>query len=130
MAAIALVATAAGEGGHGLAVLSLGGETLHATLLEPKGAVFSSAAVNLQPPYKPSVGVNKLMVSLPTTAFTTSTLTPTATAFPSAGIINGSKPAPPAGRIVVGFSLSAAGSLAALNPLAKWKAHGPFAGEV
>ena len=48
----------------GSAVLSLGGATLHATVIEPAGAAFSAAAVDLDPPQNPSVGVSKLKVHL------------------------------------------------------------------
>ena len=99
-----------GNGGTGAgaptAVLSLNGAVLHATIVEPAGAVFSAAAVNLQPPFNPSVGVSKLMVSLHTGAVDAGT----------------SQYA----RIVVGLSLSTARLPAVVNPLAQWKAAGPF----
>ena len=51
MAAITLLAPAGGGAGSA-AVLSLGGATLHATLIEPKGGtVFSASSVDLLPPY-------------------------------------------------------------------------------
>ena len=105
MATIKLGSSAAANGGT--ALLSVGGATLYATLIEPKGAVFSAAAVDLQPPYKPSVGVSKLLVVLPTTT-TRSEVAQT--------------------RIVVGLSLSAAAATEAPSPLAQWKASGPFKG--
>jgi hypothetical protein len=105
MAAITLGAT-------GGAVLSRGGATLHATVVEPKGAVFSSVEVNLQPPYNPSVGVSKLMVVLPIAA-----------AVANAGR---SQFQEPVARIVVGLSLSPTEAAMTPNPLAQWKAKGPF----
>eukprot|EP00729_Bicosta_minor_P012448 gene12448-30134_t len=108
-----------GSAGGRTAVLSLGGARLYATVLEPKGAVFSAASVNLQPPYKPSIGVNKLLVFLPLP--------------PPDGIVGTSKgwsKAGPASRIVVGLSLNATAPANILNPLAYWGAAGPFAGEI
>ena len=65
--------------------------------------VFGAAAVDLKPPYNPSVGVNKLMVVLPT--------------------VQGLEVA--AARIVVGLSLGKA-AVPAVLPLAHWKGAGPF----
>lgn len=47
------------------AVLSQGGVELVARLLEPPGAVFSSAEVDLQAPQKSSAGIRKLLVEQP-----------------------------------------------------------------
>ena len=114
MAAIRLLtAGTSGGGGGGTAELSLGGVRLHATVLEPPGAVFSAAAVDLQPPQKPSVGVSKLQVHVNLTA----------SAAAEAGTA-----AAPVGRIVVGLSLSAAAAAVTPNALAQWKVAGPFAG--
>ena len=114
MAAIQLL-TAGSSGGVGSALLSLGGKSLHATVIEPPGAVFSAAAVDLQPPQKPSVGVSKLQVHLNLAG---STLAAGGTASPQA--------AAPVTRIVVGLSLSAAAAAVTPSPLAQWKAAGPF----
>ena len=117
MASIKLVGADAVDGsGHGSAVLSLGGATLYATLIEPKGAVFASQEVDLQPPYEPSTGVSKLLVLLPTGPAGASTLSPSETG------------AAPVTRIVVGLSLSATPVTESPNPLAQWKTRGPFAG--
>ena len=113
MAAITL-----GGGATGGAVLSQGGATLHARVIEPKGAVFSSVEVNLQPPYNPSVGVSKLMVVLPIIA---------AAAATSGGSQYQSQFQEPVARIVVGLSLSPTEAAMTPNPLAQWKAKGPFA---
>jgi hypothetical protein len=112
-----------GGGGDGRsAVLSLGGVTLHATLIEPAGATFTARRVTLLPPYEPSVGVSKLQVHLALPA----ARSPAAAAVPAADA--GSSEAPPAAvRIAVGLSLSAEVAAEALNPLALWKAAGPFA---
>ena len=93
-------------------MLTLGGATLHALVLEPRGAVFSAVAVNLQPPYNPSVGVSKLMVVLPTAAV------------PTPGAPEGTPAS--AKRIVVGLSEGSAATAQSLNPLARWGAAGPF----
>ena len=117
MAAIQLLTagSSGGGGGVGSALLSLGGKSLHATVIEPPGAVFSAAAVDLQPPQKPSVGVSKLQVHLNLAG---STLAAGGTASPQA--------AAPVTRIVVGLSLSAAAAAVTPSPLAQWKAAGPF----
>jgi hypothetical protein len=107
MASIKLQASGSDSG---VAVLSLGGATLRATVLEPKGAVFSTASVNLQPPYNPSVGVSKLLVTVHLPTF--------------GGFADTPK------RIVVGLSLNASAPANMLNPLAQWGAAGPFAGEL
>jgi hypothetical protein len=109
-----------GGGGGGSAELSLGGVILHATVIEPPGAVFSSAAVDLQPPQKPSVGVSKLQVHLKLTAGAGAGEVVT---------LEGAGAAAPASvrRIVVGLSLSAAAAAVTPNPLSQWKAAGPFA---
>jgi hypothetical protein len=122
MAIIKLLAAGSDDGGGGsgggAAVLLLGGATLYATVLEPKGAVFSAASVSLQPPYNPSVGVNKLLLTL---------RLPTLSGFADTSI--GSEAAP-ATRIVVGLSLNAAAPANILNPLAQWGADGPFVDEL
>jgi hypothetical protein len=98
------IALAAPDGGRS-AALSLAGATLHARVLEPAGAAFSKAAVELRPPYKSSSGINKLMVFLP--------------------IVPG--PSNPVTRIVVELSVkSTPASAATLNPLAQWRMAGPF----
>lgn len=99
-------------GSAGSAVLSLGGASLHATVLEPKGAVFSAVDVDLQPPYNPSPGVHKLMVALP---MHTAALARHGTAF-----------APPVSRIVVRLSVDLPSNTTMPNALAMWKTHGPF----
>ena len=123
MASIQLLTagTSDGAGGAGgSAVLSLEGVDLHATVIEPPGAVFSSAAVDLQVPQKSSVGVSKLQVHVNLAAST------------SGATVGGSPSAaaavPPVTRIVVGLSLSAASAAVTPSPLAKWQATGPFAG--
>jgi len=83
------------------ATLSLGGIDLHANIVEPHGATFISTSVELEPPQKPSDGLNKLMIQLPMANSSTS-------------------------RIVVGLSLSRSASTPLLNPLAQWKETGPF----
>ena len=122
MAAIRLLAVGTrGGGGGGSAELSLGGVILHATVIEPPGAVFSVAAVDLQPPQEPSVGVSKLQVHLDLAA----------TAAPGgAASLQGPAAAAAAhvSRIVVGLSLSAAAAAVTPNPLSQWKTAGPFAG--
>jgi hypothetical protein len=102
----------AGGFGDGSAVLSLGGATLHAKVIEPEGAVFSAVEVDLQPPYNPSVGVSKLMVALPITV--------------AAAVAAFGGSAEPVTRIVVGLSLSPTAAAVTPNPLAQWKAAGPF----
>jgi hypothetical protein len=113
MAAIQLPTTA---GGLGSAALSLGGATLHATVIEPAGAAFSAAAVDLDPPQNPSVGVSKLQVHLNLADATNGVISPRVMA--------------PLTRIVVRLSLSAAAVAMTPNPLAQWKAAGPFASEL
>ncbi len=111
-----------GDGdGLGSAVLSLGGVSLHATVIEPVGATFSSMAVNLQPPFKPSVGVSKLLVVLPLSTQSSEPL--------QQGVTPGAKSAAAAGaeRIVVRLSLSPSATQAKIHPLAQWKSDGPFA---
>ena len=93
----------------GSAALTLGGATLHATILEPKGAVFTTMEVNLQPPYDPSVGVRKLLVALPIGA--------------GLGVPGGTAPL---ARIVVGLSTEPTPPAVSPNALARWKAAGPF----
>jgi hypothetical protein len=88
------------EGGGGSAVLLLGGVALHATVIEPAGAVFSAVEVNLQPPYNPSVGVSKLIVALPTQG---------------------------RGAIVVSLSVSSTAATVTPNRLSQWGESGPFA---
>ena len=100
----------------GSAVLSLGGATLHATVIEPAGAAFSAAAVDLDPPQNPSVGVSKLKVHLNLAAAADGAVSRRVMA--------------PVTRLVVGLSLSAAAAAVTPNPLAQWKAVGPFAGEL
>ena len=115
-------ATSGGGGGGGdvgSAVLSLGGVTLHATVIEPAGAMFSAAAVDLQPPQKPSVGVSKLQVHL--------NLGSAVVAAAADGAV-APRVAAPVARIVVGLSLSAAPAAVAPSLLAQWEAAGPFAG--
>ena len=108
MASIKLNAgTGSSSVGGSAAVLSLGGATLHARVVEPKGASFSTAEVNLLPPFRASAGVSKLMVALPIT-------------------LEGSGGAT---RIVVGLSLSSVAAAVTPNSLAQWGAFGPFAGE-
>jgi hypothetical protein len=112
MATIQL-STAHGGGGVGRsAVLSLGGAALHARVIEPQGAVFSAAAVDLLPPQNPSVGVSKLQVHMSL----------------GAASPDGPGAVAPLTRIVVGLSLSAVAAAVTPNPLAQWKAAGPFAG--
>eukprot|EP01051_Picozoa_sp_SAG22_P021684 SAG22_NODE_4889_length_1140_cov_1.226705_3_plen_120_part_01 len=60
----AAISSGSGAPPLGSAVLSLGGATLHATVIEPAGVVFSAAAVDLHPPQKSSAGVSKLQVHL------------------------------------------------------------------
>jgi len=103
----------------GSAVLSLGGATLHATVIEPAGAAFSAAAVDLDPPQNPSVGVSKLKVHLNLAA-----------AAADGGAVSRRVMTPPVTRLVVGLSLSAVAAAVTPNPLAQWKAMGPFAGEL
>ena len=69
---------------------------------------FSAAAVDLLPPYRPTIGVNKLMLVLPT-------------AQGLAGGLAGGL----ATRIVIGLSLGKA-AVPVVSPLARWKAAGPF----
>ena len=110
MAAIRLLTVGtSGGGGARSAELSLGGMHLHATLIEPPGAVFSAAVVDLQPPQKPSAGASKLQVHINLTDHESAAA------------------AVPVGRIVVGLSLSTAAAAEAPNPLAQWRAAGPFA---
>ena len=111
MHTMATIKLAAGGGG-GSALLSQGGATLHATVIEPAGTVFSAEKVDLQPPYRPSVGVSKLMVALPITA----------TAAPAVP--------PQASRIVVVLSVSLAAPTATPNPLEQWAKSGPFTNPV
>ena len=66
--------------------------------------MFGAAAVDLLPPYRPSVGINKLMVVLPTVQGLEVDKTT---------------------RIVVGLSLGKA-LVPAVLPLARWKVDGPF----
>jgi len=47
------------------ATLSLGGELLVATILEPPGAVFSQESAERQPPERPNTGVSRLLIDLP-----------------------------------------------------------------
>ena len=107
----------------GSAVLSLGGAKLYATVIEPPGGVFSAAAVDLLPPQKPSSGVSKLEIHL--------NLNLDAAAAASAAAADDDAvlaiATPPVARIVVGLSLSAAATAVTPNPLAQWKADGPFA---
>lgn len=122
MAAIRLltVGTSGGGGGRS-AELSLGGVSLHATLIEPPGAVFSAAVVDLQPPQKPSAGVSKLQVHINLAA---------SAAADEATTVEGREAmavAPPVRRIVVGLSLSTAAAAVTPNPLAQWETAGPFA---
>ena len=122
MASIQLLqpGAAAGAGAGAGAVLSLGGAKLHATVLEPLGAVFSSAAVDLQLPQKPSAGVSKLQVHLSLAA---------AAAASSVGGAPAPAPAAPVTRmqrIVVGLSLSATRAAVKPGALEAWKAAGPF----
>lgn len=91
----------------GSAVLSLGEAVLHATILEPTGAQFSASALNLQPPFRPSEGINKLLVDLPLAGQVSDT-----------GSVD---------RIVVGLSLKASVPETKLNGLEQWKLDGPFA---
>ena len=121
MASIQLLQPAAADAGAAGAgaVLSLGGAKLHATLLEPLGAVFSSAAVDLQLPQKSSAGVSKLQVHLNLAGGLTA----------AAASSLGGAPAPAAPvtrRIVVGLSLSAASAAVKPVALSNWKAAGPF----
>ena len=98
-----LLEPAGGAGGGGAAaVLSLGGVRLHATVIEPEGADFSTAPVSLLPPFKSSAGVSKLQVHLPVA--------------PKGAM-----------RIVVGLSLSAVAATVTPRRLAEWKTLGPFA---
>lgn len=107
MAAIQLPTADSGNGENGFAVLSLGGVSLHVKVIEPHGAVFSAADVDLLPPQKPSVGVSKLQVHLDLGGNSGAGVSVT--------------------RIVVGLSLSAGAATVTPNPLAQWKAAGPFA---
>jgi hypothetical protein len=111
---------AGGGGGGGSAVLSLGGVELHATVIEPPGAVFSAVAVDLQPPQKSSAGVSKLLVHV--------NLLGASSPGPKTDWMFSSAVAPPVTRIVVGLSLSAAPAAVTTSALAQWKAAGPFAG--
>ena len=117
MATIQLPTAASGALG-GSAVLSLGGATLYATVIEPAGAAFSAAAVDLDPPQNPSVGVSKLKIHLNLAAATT-----------DVGAVSRRVMAPVT-RLVVGLSLSAVATAVTPNPLSQWKAVGPFAGEL
>jgi hypothetical protein len=121
--AAAATAGAAGGNAAGSAVLSLGGAKLYATVIEPPGGVFSAAAVDLLPPQKPSSGVSKLEIHLNLNL-------DAAAAASAAAADDDAVPAiatPPVARIVVGLSLSAAATAVTPNPLAQWKADGPFA---
>lgn len=93
------------------AVLSLGGAVLHARVIEPHGAIFSAVEVDLLPPQKPSAGVRKLQVHLRLGAASSDWREATTQVT----------------RIVVELSLNAAAATATPNPLAHWKAAGPFA---
>ena len=95
----------------GSALLSLGGSTLHASLIEPAGASFTMASVNLRPPYKPSIGVGKLLVSL--------ALATDDEERDTAALVT---------RIVVGLSVQDETEKLVLNPLAAWESSGPFRG--
>ena len=84
----------------------------------------SAAAVDLLPPQKPSSGVSKLEIHL------NLNLDAAAAAASAAAADDDAVPAiatPPVARIVVGLSLSAAATAVTPNPLAQWKADGPFA---
>jgi hypothetical protein len=120
MASIRLITADTSGGGGGSAELSLGGVSLHATVIEPPGAVFSAAAIDLQPPQKPSVGVNKLQVHL--------NLTASAAADEAITLEGPGAAGAPVGRIVVGLSLRAASAAVTPNALAQWKLAGPFVG--
>ena len=87
------------------------GVTLHASLLEPRGAVFTAAEVNLQPPYEPSIGVKKLLIHLPITRKIA---------------VTGQAESAPVSRIVVGLSIDSARPTQKLNSLLEWKHAGPF----
>lgn len=109
---------ASGDSGvPGSAVLLLGGVSLYASVVEPVGATFSAMAVDLQPPYRPSIGVSKLLV-----------VRPLGTDKPSRGAEVGAAAA--LERIVVRLSLSPTAPKLKLNSLAQWKSAGPFATEL
>jgi hypothetical protein len=74
-------------------------------------------AVDLQPPYRPSIGVSKLLV-----------VRPLGTDKPSRGAEVGAAAA--LERIVVRLSLSPTAPKLKLNSLAQWKSAGPFASEL
>lgn len=103
--------------GAGSAVLSLGGVSLHATVIEPANATFSAMSVDMQPPYRPSVGVSKLLVVLPLN--TPKHLRQAAEVAPDT-----------TERIAVRLSLSPTARQTTIHPLAMWESAGPFAGTV
>ncbi len=105
----------------GSAVLSLGGVSLHATVIEPANATFSAMAVDLQPPYRPSVGVSKLLVVLPLSTSKPKHLRQAAEVTSAATEME---------RIVVRLSLSPPAEQTKIHPLAMWKSAGPFAAKV
>ena len=96
------------------AILSLDSSNLHVRVIEPPTAVFSEAAVRLEPPQYPSDGVSKLMVMLNVSS--------------SRDTRNDVDVEGQDGltRIVVGLTMEVDASTPRVRPLAEWKHHGPF----
>jgi hypothetical protein len=120
------------------ALLSLGGATLHASVLEPKGssAVLIAEAVELKPPQRSSDGVSKLMLQLtlkpqqPSVAEGSERLLKGSESLPSGSAAVPSMVAKRVTRIIVRLSMHAATAApTTINPLAQWKSSGPFAGK-